>query len=141
MYNPSRDQVRQFFIEAWRKSQTQTPTTPLETIAIDLVELHPEYHALLAADDAMTREWTPEGGETNPFLHLSLHLAIEEQLGIDQPPGIRAIVDQLKQRMDRHKALHIVLECLGEVVWKAQREGHMPDTDYYLDLLRRAATR
>ena len=141
MFNPSRDQVRQFFIEAWRKHRARAPTAQLETIAAELVDMHPEYHTLLEAEDALTREWTPEAGETNPFLHLSLHLAIEEQLGINQPPGIRAIVDQLKQRMDRHEALHVVLDCLGEVMYQAQRDKKMPDNNTYLDLLRRGSSR
>lgn len=141
MFNPSRDQVRQFFIEAWRKHRERAPTAPLETIAAELVDMHPEYHPLLESADVLTREWTPEDGATNPFLHLSLHLAIEEQLGINQPPGIRAIVDQLKQRMDRHEALHIVLDCLGEVMYQAQRDKKMPDNNTYLELLRRAASR
>jgi hypothetical protein len=109
-------------------------------MAADLVELHPEYHALLEADDALTHEWTPEQGETNPFLHLSLHLAIEEQLSIDQPPGIRAGFETLQARRgDRHEALHAVLDCLGEMVWRSQRERQPPDGAAYLDCIRRAA--
>jgi hypothetical protein len=87
VFNPTRDQARQFLIDAWAKRRNACPATPMETLAADLIDLHPEYHALLEAEDALTREWTPEQGETNPFLHLSLHLAIEEQLSIDQPPG------------------------------------------------------
>ena len=122
MFNPTRDQARQFLVDAWRKRREKLPATPLETLAADLVGLHPEYHALLEAADALTREWTPEQGETNPFLHLSLHLAIEEQLSIDQPPGIRAAFEALlARRGDRHAALHAVLDCLGETVWRAQR--------------------
>lgn len=142
MFNPSRDQARRFLVDAWQKRRNKLPATPLETIAADIVELHPEYHAMLEAPDALQREWTPEQGETNPFLHLSLHLAIAEQLQIDQPPGIRAAFEQLlARRGDRHEALHAVLECLGEVMWRAQRDRQPPDSDAYLDSLRRAATR
>src|SRR5512147_118118 len=96
MFNPSRDEARRFLVDAWRKRREKLPATPLETLAADIVESHPEYHALLEADDAaLATEWTPEDGETNPFLHLSLHLAIAEQLQIDQPPGLRAACDAL----------------------------------------------
>ncbi|HNO64650.1 MAG TPA: DUF1841 family protein [Thauera aminoaromatica] len=140
MFNPSRDQARQFLIDAWKKRREKLPATALETLAADLVDVHPEYHALLEAEDALTREWTPEQGETNPFLHLSLHLAIEEQLSIDQPPGIRAAFDRLlARRGDRHDALHAVLDCLGEMVWRAQRDRLPPDGAAYLDCVRRAA--
>ena len=89
-------------------------------------------------DSALKKEWTPEQGEGNPFLHLSLHLAIEEQLSIDQPPGIRAIFNTLLARHgERHTALHEVLECLGEMIWKSQRDNAPPDGAAYLDCLRR----
>ncbi len=140
MFNPSRDQARQFLIDAWSKRRNKLPGTPMDTLAADLVAMHPEYHALLEAEDALTREWTPEHGETNPFLHLSLHLAIEEQLSIDQPPGIRtAFTALLSRSSDRHEALHAVLECLGEMIWHSQKSGLPPDGAAYLDCVRRAA--
>ena len=140
MFNPSRDQARRFFIDAWQKQVEGIPLTPMEHIAADIVRIHPEYHALLdGGATALTREWTPEQGEANPFLHLSLHLAIEEQLSIDQPPGLRAIFDLLlTQHGERHPALHVVLECLAETVWRAQRNNTPPDGAAYLDCLRRS---
>ncbi|HEY8857433.1 MAG TPA: DUF1841 family protein, partial [Rugosibacter sp.] len=140
MYNPSRDQARQFLIDAWHKRRETTPATPLEILAADLIDLHPEYHALLEAADALTSEWTPENGEANPFLHLSLHLAIEEQLAINQPTGITPLFNQLLAHYnDRHTTLHVVLDCLGETMWRAQRDAQPPDSNAYLDCLRRAA--
>lgn len=141
MFNPSRDQARRFLAHAWRKRRDGLPATPLETLAADIVAQHPEYHALLeGSDEALARDWTPDGGETNPFLHLSLHLAIAEQLSIDQPPGIRAAAERLTARLgDRHAALHAVLECLGETLWRSQRDRQPPDGAAYLDCLWRAA--
>jgi hypothetical protein len=139
MFNPSRDQARRFFIEAWRKYGQRLPLAPMEHIAADIVAMHPEYQGLLADEErALAAEFTPEGGELNPFLHLSLHLAVEEQLSIDQPQGIVAAFRGLTSRKaDRHQALHEVLECLGETVWRAQREGRVPDGEAYLECLRR----
>lgn len=139
MFNPTRDQSRRFFIDAWRKQGQGLPITPLEHLAADLVRIHPEYHALLgSSDEVLAREWTPEQGEANPFLHLSLHLAVEEQLSIDQPPGLRAAFDALLARHgERHRALHEVLECLGETIWRSQRDQAPPDGAAYLDCLRR----
>lgn len=138
MFNPSRDQARQFLVDAWRKRRESLPATPLETQAADIVALHPEYHALLEDPEALGREWTPEDGAMNPFLHLSLHLAIEEQLSIDQPSGIRAAFEsRLRQHGERHAALHDILECLGETMWRAQRDRQPPDGVAYLDCIRR----
>lgn len=141
MFNPSRDEVRRFLAEAWRKRRDRLPATPQETIAGDVIALHPEYHALLdAPEKALEREWSPENGETNPFLHLSLHLAIEEQLSIDQPPGIAAVFNRLlARRGDRHEALHVVLDCLAETLWRSQRDRTPLDGAAYLALLQRMA--
>jgi len=140
MFNPSRDQARRFLIDAWQKRLAKLPATALETIAADIVALHPEYHALIESADALTCEWTPEDGATNPFLHLSLHLAIAEQLSIDQPPGMLAAYESRRRRDgDHHAALHDILECLGETLWRAQRERMPLDAAAYLDCVRRRA--
>lgn len=139
MFNPTREQVRRFFCEAWRKHRERLPLDGAEVTAADLIAEHPEYHALLEAPEAaVEKEFTPENGQTNPFLHLSLHLAIAEQISIDQPPGIRAAYQALRQRLEVHDAEHAVMECLGETLWKAQRAGTAIDTAGYLACLRRS---
>jgi hypothetical protein len=139
MFNPTRDEARRFFLEAWRKHRAREIVSALEDAAARIVAQHPEYHALLDdADTALAREWTPESGEANPFLHLSLHLAVEEQLSIDQPPGLRAAFEALlAKRGDRHTALHDVLECLGETLWRAQKSQSPPDGAAYVDCVNR----
>lgn len=139
MFNPSRDQVRQFFFDAWRKYREGAPLEGLETLAVEAALLHPEYHAVLDAPARyLQRDYTPEDGQTNPFLHLSMHVSIAEQLSIDQPPGIRAEFERLvTARGDRHAALHDMLDCLGEIIWRAQRDQTAPDAQAYLECLRR----
>jgi len=143
VFDPSQHDVRRFFCEAWRKHRAAEPVTPLEAIAIDWVVVHPEYHQELASlDRALAADYSVERGRTNPFLHLSMHLAISEQLSIDQPPGIRAAHAALAGRLGSdHEAAHRIMECLGEVVWKAQRDGGVPDGAAYIDCIRRAAGR
>lgn len=141
MFTPSRDEVRRFFCSAWKKHQERLPLAGAEVAAADVAARHPEYHALLAdPEGALQGEWTPEGGAMNPFLHLSLHLAIAEQLSIDQPPGIRAAFARLTQRLEPHAAEHVLLECLGEVLWEAQQRSGMPDSEGYLDKILRHTT-
>ena len=143
MFNPSKDDVRRFFCEAWAKRRGQLPLTPMEMIAADWIEQHPEYHQDLAdLEQALERDYPPEQGKSNPFLHLSMHVSIEEQLSIDQPPGIRAAFERLAQRCDsRHEAMHDVMECLGEVLWRAQRDGSAIDGQTYVEaVLRRASS-
>ena len=138
MFNPSREQVRRFFCEAWRKHRERQILEGAEVTAADLIEQHPEYHVLLENPEAaVEQEFTPDNGRMNPFLHLSLHLAIADQISIDQPPGIRAIYDSLRLRLDVHETEHIILECLGETLWRSQRDGKPMDAMYYLETLRR----
>ncbi|MBK6601971.1 MAG: DUF1841 family protein [Betaproteobacteria bacterium] len=139
MFQPSRDEARRFLATSWQKYGAGAPLTALERIAVGLVALHPEYHPLLADPERhLDRDWAPEGGETNPFLHLSLHLAVAEQLAIDQPAGIVAEFDRLRAaRGDEHAALHAVIDCLGEILWQAQRQRLPPDSAAYLACLRR----
>ncbi|MDR1888764.1 MAG: DUF1841 family protein [Zoogloeaceae bacterium] len=137
MFAPSRDEVRRFFCDAHKKQQERLPLSGAELPAADVIARHPEYHALLADPEAAQQEWTPERGTMNPFLHLSLHLAIAEQLSIDQPPGIRAAFTRLTGRMDAHAAEHVLLEALGEIVWAAQQRGVAPDNESYLEKIRK----
>jgi hypothetical protein len=138
LFNPTREQVRDFFFGLWAKSRAGEPLTPLESMALAVALEHPEYHAILS-DPARhrDRDWGPEEGQTNPFLHLSLHLAIEEQVSIDQPPGIREAVRSLAAQFDsEHQARHQVMECLAEMVWQAQRHGAGFDNAAYLDCVK-----
>ena len=141
MFTPSRDDVRQFFTQAWQKHRSKSVLTPLETMAVDIVLLHPEYHPILEDPDNAQAEFTVEQGQTNPFLHMSMHLAINEQLSIDQPPGIKAAYQGLLSTREPHDAIHVIMEALGEVIWEAQRLKKPLDNDHYLDLIRRHATR
>ena len=137
MFTPSREQARLFFFDTWKKRRNGTVLSALEDVALRVIGWHPEYHPLL--DDAarnLGRDYAPEDGGVNPFLHLSLHLAIEEQLAIDQPPGIRAQFERMAQTAgSEHAARHALLECLAQTIWQAQRAGGAPDQASYLDCI------
>ena len=137
MFNPSRDQVRQFFFGVWAKYRAGQSLTGAELPALDAVLAHPEYHAILDQPERyQERDYLPESGETNPFLHLSMHLAIAEQLSVDQPPGIRARYQQLLQQHDDEMAAqHAIMDCLGEMIWQVQRHQTAFDSAAYLRCL------
>ncbi|HEX4300430.1 MAG TPA: DUF1841 family protein [Gammaproteobacteria bacterium] len=141
IHGESRSDTRQTFFDAWAKMQEGRPLTALETTIADVIRMHPEYHALLAQGiEVLDKDWLPEGGETNPFLHMGMHIAIREQLSIDRPPGIKAVYDALLEKTGAPiQAEHLMLECLGETLWRAQREGRMPDEQLYLRLVRQRA--
>ncbi len=143
MFAPSQADVRRFFCDALRKQREGAVLTPLESLAADWIEEHPEYHADLAdVDAALAAVFDVEAGRTNPFLHLSMHLSVSEQVSIDQPRGIKQAFELLAaKRGSAHVAQHEVMECLGEMMWASQRSGLPPDGDKYIDCVRRRATR
>ena len=139
IFNPTREEVRRFFCNTWKKKTDGQILDSMETIAGDWMEQHPEYHSLLAnPEGAIEQDYTPERGETNPFLHLSMHLSISEQISIDQPPGIKQIAETLSQKLgSMHAAQHQMMDCLGQVMWEAQREGKPLNPENYLEALKR----
>ncbi len=136
LFNPSRDQVRDFFFNTWRKFKQNQVLEGVETIGVQVMQMHPEYHAIL--DDSarfMHQQYFPEMGEANPFLHMSLHLSVLEQISINQPIGIANIYQQLlSHHQDAHDAQHDLLDCLAETIWQAQRNQQPLDAEHYMQL-------
>lgn len=143
MFTPSQHDVRRFFCETHCRQRDGLPLTPMQTLAAHWIAEHPQYHAELAdIDAALAARYTVEDGRGNPFLHLSMHLTISEQVAIDQPRGIKQSFDLLAARLgSAHEAHHAVMECLGDMIWQSQRSGLVPDGQAYLDCVRRRATR
>ena len=137
-HDQDRSGLRRLYVEAWRKHRAGRPLEPLEHQIVTVIEQHPEYHALLEDEaEALGRDFTPEAGQSNPFLHMGLHLAIREQAATDRPAGIAAIRAQLIERLaDPHEAEHRMLERLAEALWLSQRAGQPPDEGAYLESLR-----
>ena len=143
MFQPSQADVRRFFCAVYAKARQGEVLEPMETLANGWMDEHPEYHADFAdVDAALIAMGQAEEGKENPFLHLSMHLSIHEQVAIDQPTGIRQAVSLLAARRNSlHAAHHEVMECLGEMLWTSQRSGLPPDGPAYIEAVRRRATR
>jgi hypothetical protein len=139
VYSTDRQKTRAVFFRAWQRHRQQLPLEGIENIIVAVALRHPEYHRLLENPDAHEdRDYPPELGAANPFLHLGLHVAIEEQLSIDRPPGLRARYRALLEKFgDEHAAQHRMLDCLGETLWHAERERTPPSDADYLECLRR----
>jgi len=137
IFGNDRNELRQMYFDAWQKALTGATLSPLEAQIAAVIEDHPEYHELMTGD-IIEATFSPEGGQTNPFLHMGLHLAIREQVSTDRPPGIAAIFNSLLVRFgNAHDAEHQALDCLAETLWEAQRANVAPDEAAYLDRLRR----
>ncbi len=143
LIQPSQADVRRFFCGVYAKARTNQPLDAIETLSSGWIDEHPEYHSVLADVDAALRDMSnTHEGESNAFLHLSMHLSISEQCSIDQPRGIRQAVELLTHRRNSlHEAHHAAMECLGTMIWESQRAGRPPDGDGYIACVQRHATR
>jgi Domain of unknown function (DUF1841) len=135
IFGQDRNELRKMYAEAWRKRCDELPLTPLEAQIADVVVCHPEYHAEVLGDE-LDKDYSPEGGKTNPFLHMGLHLGIREQVATNRPAGIRTIYASLTSKTgDAHLAEHRMIDCLAETLWEAQSQNTAPDEHAYLDRL------
>jgi hypothetical protein len=140
IFGQDRQELRQMYVDAWRKSQAGQILSPLEAQIAAVIGEHPEYQAVLLPD-ALDSDFAPEGGKSNPFLHMGLHLAIREQVATDRPAGIAAIHRQLCRRTgDPHPAEHQMIDCLAESLWESQQQKQPPDERKYMQCLQRLST-
>jgi hypothetical protein len=139
IFGSDRNELRQMYIDAWRKYCDGELMSPLESQIAQVIQDHPEYQAMMTAD-SVDESFTPEGGKTNPFLHMGLHLALREQIATNRPQGITKVFESLQNKIgDRHTAEHQALDCLAETMWVAQNNNTAPDEQAYLEGLRRLA--
>ena len=128
MFGQDRTELRQMFFSAWQKHQNKQLMEPLEAVIAKIIEFHPEYHALLENENTLDRDYTPEMGQTNPFLHMAMHISIQEQLSTKRPFGIEQLYQSiLSKNKDAHETEHLMMECLGKILWEAQSQNRMPD--------------
>ena len=139
MFVQNREASRGFFFDVWRKYNTKAALEPLEQLVLGVILEHPEYHRYLDKEpDTVSLDFGPETGIENPFLHMGMHIAIQEQVQADRPAGVRQLFQSLSEvRQDRHKVEHEMMECLGSMLWQAQLNNRLPDENYYMDCIRK----
>ncbi|MGD8207578.1 MAG: DUF1841 family protein [Thiohalocapsa sp.] len=140
MFSHDRNELRSVYLEAWRKAKAGEPLEPAEQQIAEVAGRHPEYHALLeSGEDALTRDWLPEDGESNPFLHMALHIVLLEQVQTDRPPGIRACYRRMIETClgDVHEAEHRIMDCIAEQIWRTQRYQREFSPKAYLKCVKR----
>ncbi len=129
----SRDQIRQVYLDVWQKMQSQKLLEPMEAVIADIIQMHSEYHPMLAkGEDIQDREFLPEQGESNPFLHMGMHIALREQASTDRPVGFTKIYQNLSNKKGQHDAEHAMMECLAEALWHSQKDNMPFDEVAYM---------
>lgn len=133
-----RGEIRRVYAAAWAKARAGRDLDANEQRIAEVIRDHPEYQRIVASGEAAVEaDFTPEGGQTNPFLHMGLHIAIREQVAIDRPPGVRGVFERLAAKGDRLAAEHAMMECLARALWQAQRDHRQPDDAAYSGCLKR----
>lgn len=142
MFGQNRQQLRQFYHDVWNKKQAQQSLNALETAIAQVIDEHPEYHKIFTSDASLEQEYFVEDGQTNPFLHMGLHLSLHEQISTNRPAGIRDVYQQLQAKFgDAHETEHQMMECLTESLWLAQRNNQAPSEADYLNALQQLLIR
>ena len=139
MFVQNRNEARGYFFQVWDKYKNKLPLEPIEIIISDVITEHPEYHHYLDdKENFAENDFKPEQNQTNPFLHMGMHIALKEQVSSDRPTGISQVFKQIIEKsVSTHDAEHKMMECLGQSLWEAQRNNTMPDEKHYLECLRR----
>lgn len=136
MISTQRENLRRYYLTCWQKQQAGQALEGLEKQVAAVILEHPEYHILLAKiEQALQQDYVPEQGNTNPFLHMGLHLGLREQVATNRPVGIRDIYENLAERYGQHDSEHLMMECLVANLWQAQQQQQSPDENAYLDCL------
>lgn len=136
MFGNDRNEMRQMFYTAWKNFNNKTTLHPLEQVIVNIIQLHPEYHALLDDETTIDKDFTPEMEESNPFLHMSMHIAIQEQLSTSRPANIQHVYQTLlSKHQDPHHVEHVLMECLGQMIWQAQRDQTAPNETHYIECI------
>lgn len=136
IFSRNRDDLRKMYADAWEKHVRREPLSPLESQIAAIIAEHPEFQAAVSGD--LQQDFSVENAETNPFLHMGLHLGVREQVATDRPAGIRAVFERLADKLgNAHDAEHRMIDCLAETLWQAQRDQQPPDELHYLESLRK----
>lgn len=139
LFGQDRSQLRKLYFQSWHKFKKNQPMEPMESVIAALINQHPEYHNFFDNMELnQNKDFTPEMGQTNPFLHLGMHISIQEQIGTQRPPEIASLYQLLCQKNgDAHEAEHQMMDCLGEMLWTAQRNNQQPDESTYLECIKK----
>jgi len=138
MFGQNRQQLRQMYYDVWQKKQADEDLSSLENMIAQVISEHPEYHTIFANETSLQQEYFVEDGQSNPFLHMGLHISLHEQISTDRPAGIRKVYQQLQAKFGEvHDTEHQMIECLTESLWLAQRHNQAPSESNYLIALQK----
>jgi hypothetical protein len=132
-----RESNRQRLHEVWVAAKAGRPLAGEEAAYAKAMLDHPEYHnAWEFADQVGAAEYVVDGA--NPFLHITVHVIIENQLAQGDPPEVAKTLERLLgQGMGRHGAIHAIAAAFMEVAFPAFQGREPFNTKRYIKKVRR----
>jgi hypothetical protein len=89
------------------------------------------------ADLTYNYQYDPDT-EENPFLHIALHVVVENQLEAGQPTEVYQFYDSMRKRKcSHHDAIHLIAALLAPLIVIALQRNGAPDEELYRSLLRK----
>jgi hypothetical protein len=136
-YGDTIQETRQLFFSSWEHYQQKKPLSALEQQLVRVILDHPEYQSIIDNRNRFQEHsYYPEFGETNPFLHMGLHLAVREQVATNRPTGVTELFKQLLAKYKEALTVeHFIMEQLAECLWLSQKNNLPPDEQQYLNNL------
>jgi hypothetical protein len=103
----------------------------------EVLQQHPQYHnAWEFADQIEDVEYVIDG--VNPFLHVTFHSIIENQLATGDPPEVRAALQRLlRKRLSRHDAIHRLAQVFTEELFPVLKQDRPFNQERYVRKLRK----
>lgn len=139
MFSQDREQLRQFYYQTWNKYKKNQLLAPLERQIVACLLQHPEYHVIIEHPQQYQAQ---NFQENNPFLHLSLHIALQEQMSTDRPCGIKAIYQQIvRQTGNQHTAEHQMMQVLERSLSLFFQDNSITHERIYLSALQQLLMR
>ncbi len=115
--------------EVWGKIKEEKELSPEDKKLAKILLEHEEYSNLW---DAISSHPKKRAEQINPYLHVYLHIAIENQIGEENP---RQVGRYVSQSIDKHKAIHEIIAIFSEHLFEALKYRKPLDRLKYIQRL------
>jgi hypothetical protein len=102
-----------------------------------IMEDHPEFDPFWSLGEASATPQEIQGQIVNPFVHVTLHLQIQNQIEREFPQEVKKTFLRLvEQGESDHEAIHQIISIYASLYFKALRRGQSFDESEYALQLR-----
>lgn len=136
--NLHRQKFRRTINKVWNMIKEGLPAdlNQEEKRLLPIIQEHQEYREYFENEDFLdgSEDQMEEG--INPFLHISLHQMVEDQLNSKTPVEAARLYEYIeKQGYSRHDAIHVVIMVLIHMIYNAIEKNSSFDEKRYIRLL------